>query len=127
MVTLTRSGADRSRANGQIEACNGFLLRDVRPAMDEVVVDVFVSAATPCEQGVPSDYTIDLFLNGATDPVVVTGDFGECAGGIDSQRNTITCPNDGESMPYSITIGEGIDWEVSVNGTWETCGGFLLR
>lgn len=126
MSSLTRNGPG-FRVSGRIQACNGFLLRDVLPARDEVVVDVFVAPTPPCEQGVPSNYVIDVFVDGATDPVVVTGDFGECTGGIDSRRNTITCPNDGASMPYSITVGEGLDWEVTASGTRETCGGFLLR
>jgi hypothetical protein len=127
MVTLTRDGPNGIRANGRIAACNGFLLRDVRPARDEVVVDVFLAPVHPCQEGVASNYMVDVFVDGASEPVVVTGEFGGCTGGIDSPRNTITCPNDGESIPYSITIREGLDSEVTVNGTWETCGGFLLR
>lgn len=126
-ITLTRNGPNGLRASGQIAACNGFLLRDVRPGMDEVVVDVFIAPATPCQQDVPSDYLVDVFVDGASEPVVVTGDFEGCTGGINSPRNTITCPNDGASIPYSITMGEGLDWEVTVNGTWATCAGLLLH
>lgn len=126
-IFLARDGALDVRANGEIEACNGFLLRDVIPAADEVVADVFVAPAPPCEEGVPSDYTIDVFVEGESAPVIVRGTFGDCTGSIDSNRNTITCPNDEPSIPYSITLGEGLDWEVTIMGTWETCGGFLLR
>jgi hypothetical protein len=114
-------------ASGAFDACSGFLLRDVDPPTGEVIADVFVSPTPPCESGVPSDYTVEVFVDGATDPVVVTGNFPGCTGQIDSQDNTITCPNDAASISYSLMVEAGDDYGVSINGEWETCTAFLAR
>ena len=132
-IIISRGGGTPSGStidvdvSGSFEACSGFLFRDVDPPTGEVIVDVFVSPDPRCERGVPSDYTVEVFVDGAPDPVVVTGDFPNCTGAIDSQRNTITCPNDEATIPYSITVGEGLDWQVSIDGNWETCTAFLAR
>jgi hypothetical protein len=112
--------------SGTFEACSGLLIRDVTPSVNGVVVDVFVSPIPPCEQGLPSDYTVEVFVDGAPEPLAVSGDFPDCTGAVDSQLNTIACANADESLQYSMTIGEG-DLQVSINGTWQTCTAFLSR
>lgn len=113
-------------ATGAFEACGGFLFRDVHPPPGVADIGMFVSPVPPCQRGVPSEYTVHLFADGAPLPLAVEGSFPDCGGVLDSDLDPITCSNAGDSLPYSITIGVG-DLEVSFNGAWETCTAFLAR
>jgi hypothetical protein len=117
--------------SGTFETCAGGLLWQFEEvsAGGEMLVDFYVRPELPCEEGMPSDYSVDVFVDGrpGPPPAGATARFGECTGTIDSEINTITCPNDMESSDYMVTVREGSDTQVTVYGNWETCGTLFLQ
>jgi len=117
--------------SGTFETCAGDLLGQFEEvsAGGEMLVDFHVRPELPCEEGIPSDYLVDVLVDGVPGPppASATARFGECTGTIDSRRNTITCPNDMQFLEYMVTLREGSDTAVTANGTWETCGTLFFQ
>ena len=116
---------------GTFPTCSGAILGQFEEvgAGDEMLVDFHLSPNDPCEEGVPSDYTVEVFVDGmpGAPPASATASFEGCTGTIDGVVNTITCANDMEAPAYTVIVGEGSDREVTVNGNWETCGAFFFH
>ncbi len=126
-IQLSSGGGVGVNFEGAFQACSGFLFRDVNLLTDEVLIDLFAFPIPPCEAGVPSDYLVEVFVNGAPEPFDVVGDFPDCTGAVDSSRNRITCSNEAGTLSYGLTVAEGLDWQVTTSGEWETCTAFLAR
>lgn len=126
-IQLSSGGGVGVDFEGTFQACSGFLFRDINLLTDEVVIDLFAFPIPPCEAGVPSDYLVEVFVDGAPEPFDVGGDFPDCTGSVDSPRNRITCSNEAGTLSYGLTVAEGLDWQVTTSGEWETCTAFLAR
>jgi hypothetical protein len=126
-IELSSGGGVGIDYEGTFQACSGFLFRDVNLLKDELVVDLFAFPIPPCEAGAPSDYLVEVFVDGAPEPFELAGDFPDCTGAVDSARNRITCSNEADVLRYGLTIAEGLDWQVSVYGSWKTCTAFLAK
>jgi len=116
--------------NGAFEACAGLLTGSfdgpTTTESGDPLVDFHVTPNPPCEQGVASDYTVEVYVEGIpAAPVDAMATFAGCTGSIDSNLNSINCTNDASVLEYSIVLGEG-DSRVTESGQWETCGALFV-